>query len=69
MVNQDEGGLPLSGLRGLDLPRILAGPYCTMILGDPRAEVVKVERPGTGNAPSLAATIPLQRLRHAATLG
>ncbi|WP_027816986.1 CaiB/BaiF CoA transferase family protein [Paraburkholderia bannensis] len=48
-MQTENNGLPLAGVRVLDLSRILAGPWSAMVLGDLGAEVIKVEHPDRGD--------------------
>lgn len=53
----DQANLPLAGLRVLDFSRVLAGPFCTALLGDLGAEVVKVEPPHGDDYRSIGPTV------------
>ncbi|MGZ5151432.1 MAG: CaiB/BaiF CoA transferase family protein [Burkholderiales bacterium] len=55
-MNPPGSQLPLAGVRVIDFTQVIAGPYCTMMLADMGAEIVKIERAGHGD--DLRRTVP-----------
>jgi crotonobetainyl-CoA:carnitine CoA-transferase CaiB-like acyl-CoA transferase len=55
-MNPGGSKLPLAGVRVIDFTQVVAGPYCTMMLADMGAEIVKIERAGHGD--DLRRTVP-----------
>ena len=49
MPHSTDSTAPLDDLLVVDLTRVLSGPYCTMLLGDMGARVIKIEQPGRGD--------------------
>ena len=56
-----ENARPLEGLLVADLSRVLAGPYCTMLLADMGATVIKVESPGGDDTRTWVPPVKLMR--------
>ena len=53
MDNNNKVSGPIDGLKVLDMSRVLGGPYCTQLLGDMGATIIKLEPPPTIDAPFL----------------
>ena len=49
ILEEKDMAKPLEGIRVLDASRVLTGPFCSMILGDLGAEIIKIEIPGAGD--------------------
>ena len=59
----DQGRAVLEGIRVLDLSQYMAGPYCTTLLADMGAEVIRVEMPGGGGDREQGPSVAGQNLR------